>query len=318
MPKPRTKTPSFNQNSSPSRKKPIPQPRSGLNNQSTTLKVTKSIKKTLLPEKPTQPQPTAEFQSFRKPVASANSGPPSRPNKTTKVDLKVTRQKGVTESLDISVVKPAAPAVEYINTTPPAVPARNPARPTPDGAGQPKTPSRRPSELLQQSKQPSSRRFSVEITSPEGEAPYNKGLKPRRPTPLLGHIPRRSSMEHNNSFSSTSSIDMDRRSSIPPSSNPPQMPNSAPPTKDLTIPYYVSDVVSLALPDQDNPPVKPPRGLLPPQLPTSLPPGPAPSVPSCPELPPAFTPSSYSMQQEMQQRAVQMSKRPKNIDNHFI
>ena len=71
--------------------------------------------KTLLPDKPQVPKPTSEFQSF----------------------VRIQKQ---------------AKLPEYVNTTPPEVPARN------------KGQTRRPSELLQQSKKPSSRRFSGDFS----------------------------------------------------------------------------------------------------------------------------------------------------------
>ena len=299
MPKPRTQIsnttlgPQNLEKPSPNRKKPIPQPRTGpavpgptnKSKQSTSpQKNTLKSLKNLLPDKPAvQPVPTAEFQSFRRVHPTSPSSLPPAPTHPESAHPVKTRKAKVTTEPNPTATGAAMP--EYVNTTPPAVPARNA---TAAAAGQ-KNPSRTGSrsEILQQAKKPSSRRFSgaglVEGSAAVTAAASSPSASAQRP-PLLGKIPRGSSVEATSmsSVQSSSGGSFDggavspTRSPLPPHPSVQQQQN-------MTTPYCVTDIVDRSRIRPTPPPPPPPSSSV--------------------HLPPVFTPQTYNLQEMHQQRS---------------
>ena len=249
----------------------------------------------------------------------------------SKKDMKPESPKNPTSSK----ARSASLLPEYVNTTPPAVPARNPPylmsnssshRPiseerVPSNSSFAITGTSRklPSEILQYSKQPSSRRFSGDYASiPSAESFDCSSLV----TPMP-HVGRRSSAGPSTNQSSKEHASVGRRSSNP--LPPPPLPQIASPIQSpipSSFPYYVSDVYKektsiqqsheigtsnsslskypeLVAPSSNdsasynissvyNPNSKAIRNMS-----SSSPPL---TIPSNPELPPPFTPCTYKVQ----------------------
>ena len=184
---------------------------------------------------------------------SVNSQLGSTPTNRKSSSSKIKRD--VQQNIIASKATCASALPEYVNTTPPAVPARNPPLVTSNQSSNTTTspeehiafknsitanftPRKLPhSEMLQQSQKPSSRRFSGEYASiPPSE--LLDGLSLNAPIPQIG---RRSSAE-----TSTNNVQRDHALAGRRSSNPLPPPpvyvtpeDSANPT---SFPYYVSDV----------------------------------------------------------------------------
>merc|ERR1719295_109235 len=357
MPKPRTQlssstsvvaaSVSSGEKASPNRKKPIPQPRSGVVPSGTPATrghtnspkqssphnggggTIKSLKQSLLPDKPSiQPVPTAEFQSFRRvsnpssPAQPINAHIHPQPPPELKVASQVNKKQPHSQGLElrgcVGVNSPKLP--EYINTTPPAVPARNS---TSSMASPPSRTGSSRTDLLQQSKQPSSRRFSGAGLQPQQsnqdhqmvsslvEPPLPPPPNTRRP--LLGKIPRGSSVE----LASTSSIQSSSAGSSFEASSPQQGHQSAsppPPPPSRTSassmepqyhqhqgfssasPYCVTDLIDQRVAGGSRPPITSP-GRLP------YPPPAPPQQHQQISLPPVFTPQTYNLREMHQQRS---------------
>ena len=172
-----------------------------------------------------------------------------------------------TKTTTASKGKSASHLPEYVNTTPPAVPARNP----PNIAGKhsshritseeqlplphsfaPTSTSRKvpPSEILQYSKQPSSRRFSGEYASIHP----SELLDGATIVTAMPHVGRRSSAESSGNNFSKEHVKVGRRSSNPfPPPPPPQIISPKQSSTSSSFPYYVSDIYNDEF--QENPKV---------------------------------------------------------------
>ena len=239
-----------------------------------------------------QPVPTSEFQSFRRSSKSASvqssantveskgiveSSQVGSVRQSNKSQPQLQRHSAVTSSISMSsntsqdlssametkqeTVKSPTPAKgkstsylpEYINTTPPAVPARNPSfftRKNSTGkaygddqmaCSQNDTSRKLPtSEILQNTKQPSSRRFSGDYVSINSSESLD-GLAVATPMPYVG---RRSSTESSSHKLSKEPSAVSRRSSnpLPPPPPPPHILSTSE-SQVPSFPYYVSDVL---------------------------------------------------------------------------
>ena len=252
------------------------------------------------------------------------------------------------KNLTTSKGKSASHLPEYVNTTPPAVPARNPPYLMPNSTSHGQiseeqvpidssfvitgTTRKPPSEILQHSKQPSSRRFSGDYASIPTSESFD-GSSHVTPVPPAG---RRSSAGSGSSHSSKEHATVGRRSSnpLPPPPLPPMVSSIQSPIPS-SFPYYVSDVykeeASIQLSHEiDTSTISSSSNY--PEFATSLSNEGAPSninsaynhnskivrnisssspptiKPSNPELPPPFTPCTYSVQ-NINQGNLKLSKK---------
>ena len=324
-----------------------------------------------------QPVPTSEFQSFRRSSKPASSQPSANlveskgvldssmvgsTRQSNKSQPLLQRHNAVTSSISLasntstdlssaneitqegmkvftpSKGKSTSYLPEYVNTTPPAVPARNPSffgrkNSTGKAHGEdlmssPQNDTNRKlitSELLQNTKQPSSRRFSGDYVSINSGESIETSLAVT-PMPYVG---RRSSTESSTSNFPKEQTTVSRRSSNPLPPPPPILsPNES---KVPSFPYYVSDVYqgeytdksisknphhhhhhhaeslnsstlnyselsSSGNPVSSNPnTVYNPMGTSASAAIKSIRSPPASKKPNNPELPPPFTPSTYSI-----------------------
>ena len=236
-----------------------------------------------------QPVPTSEFQSFRRSSKPASTQPSANlveskgvvdssmvgsTRQSNKSQPLLQRHNAVTSSISLasntstdlssaneigqegmkvltpSKGKSTSYLPEYVNTTPPAVPARNPSffgrkNSTGKAHGEDLMQSSQndtnrkllTSELLQNTKQPSSRRFSGDYVSINSGESIDTSLAVT-PMPYVG---RRSSTESSTSNFPKEQTTISRRSSNPLPPPPPILsPNESP--KVPSFPYYVSDV----------------------------------------------------------------------------
>ena len=212
---------------------------------------------------------------------------------------------------------------EYVNTTPPAVPARNPpsvvglsssTRPMTDERLSSNTvtaasngssrKSNATAEMLQHSQQPSSRRFSGDYVSIQSSELNDSS---RLVTPMAVHGGRRSSAESNMNKTTTKEthVNVGRRSSNPLPPPPPLPPmgssNHQSPVP-MSFPYYVSDLYEDEI--KEHPSIQNSQE----QLSTSTSNNTSRAIKnmSCPQsssrtttnnsdLPPSFTPSTYKV-----------------------
>ena len=321
-----------------------------------------------------QPIPTSEFQSFRrssKPAPAQTSVSKiesmsvgelpivSSTRQQNKSQPLLQRHNAVTSSLSLAsnnstdlssvkevnqeTIKVMTPAKEkstsylpeYVNTTPPAVPARNPSffgRKNSTGKTQgdeqiqssPSDGNRKfqTSEILQNTQQPSSRRFSGDYVSINSSESFDGSLAVT-PMPYIG---RRSSTESKTNNLSKEQKAVSRRSSnpLPPPPPPPLLSSNG--SQVSSFPYYVSDVYqsdytdkSGAMPPQHSSTINPtplnyselsaisntntsyhdslyyPKGTGAPQAIKSVCSPPPSMIPNNPDLPPPFSPGTYNV-----------------------